>query len=187
MPILMLLSAALAGDLVVDVKVPVTLSLDGQQVADVFQPGVLRMPIPDGAHKVTAVVGGKPQVFEVTIGLTPVVLLVGRSGTTVGAPDALPPPVVAGGDIPVRFRSAARDRLLLQIGGQRVVVAPGVGLSLPLSLGEHEMTVRSPDGTSIYARGVLVVAGVGDLVVQLAEGKMPETSGPGLSFDPVAP
>lgn len=187
MPILMLLSAALAGDLVVDVKVPVTVSVDGLQVADVFQPGVLRLPEEDGPHKVTVVVAGKPSVFDVTIGPSAVVLLVGRSGTTVGAPDALPVPMAVGVDIPVRFRATNRDRLLLQIGGQRVVVAPGVGVTLPLSLGEHEMTVRSPDGTSIYARGMLVVSAAGDLIVQLAEGKMPETSGPGLSFDPVAP
>ncbi len=187
MPILMLLSAALAGDLVVDAKVPVTVSVDAQQAADVFQVGVLRLAVDDGPHKVVVVVAGKPSVFDVTIGPSPVVVLVGRSGTTVGAPDAQPVPVAVGVDIPVRFRAAGRDRLLLQIGGQRVVVAPGVGVTLPLSLGEHDMTVRSPDGTSIYARGMLVVSGAGDLVVQLAEGKMPETSGAGLSFDPVAP
>lgn len=187
MPILMLLSAALAGDLVVDVKVPVNVSIDGQQAADVFQPGMLRLPVDDGPHKVTVVVAGKPSVFDVTIGPSPVVLLVGRSGTTVGAADAQPVPLATGADIPVRFRTTARDRLLVQIAGQRVVVAPGVGVTLPLGLGEHEMTVRSPDGTSIFARGMLVVGGSGELIVQLSEGKMPETSGPGLSFDPVAP
>lgn len=185
MPILMLLSVALAGDLVVDAKVPVAVSVDGPQVAELYQPALLRLPLDDGPHKITLLVAGNPSVHELVIGDTPVVLLVGRSGTTVGASDAEPPPVLAGGDVPVRFRTASRDRLLLQVGGQRVVVAPGIGLTLPLALGEHDMTVRSPDGTSIYARGILVVSGAGDLVVQLSEGKMPETSGSGLSFDPV--
>jgi hypothetical protein len=58
---------------------------------------------------------------------------------------------------------------------------------LPLPVGEHPMSLRSSDGTSVFARGVLTVSGGKDLVVQVTEGLMPETSGEGISFSSGGP
>jgi hypothetical protein len=74
---------------------------------------------------------------------------------------------------------------MVQIGRQRVVVGPGDGLVLPLELGRHEMSVRNQDGTAVYARGSLEVTPGGEpVIVQLAQGALPETSSGSVRFYP---
>lgn len=185
--LLLLVGPAQAGEFVADVKVPARLSIDGEIVAEVYRESLLRVPYPDGDHKLVVTTEGVPKTFPITIDPdVPVVVLVGRSGTTVGSDDPAPRPMAVG-ESNVRFRVSGRDRLMVQVGKQRILVSPGSGVSLSLAAGEHDLSVRSPDGTTIFTRGVLTVSGGTDLVVQLAEGKLPETAGEGLTFNPVGP
>ncbi|MCB9663145.1 MAG: hypothetical protein H6732_03460 [Alphaproteobacteria bacterium] len=204
-----ILSCLLAhgGEVIVDAKVPVHLAVDGVVVAEVYTVGVLKLPVDAGKHTLTLTTGGTPAAHEIDVGDQPVVVIVGRTGTSVGtlaegAPEPSPastaaavaaapaptPEVAASaapallGPVPVRFRTAGRARLLVQIDTRRYTVAPGEGIDVDLSAGEHIVSVRNPEGTQIYARGVLTVTGGGDLVVQVAEGRVPETSGNGLAF-----
>lgn len=186
-----------AGEIVVDAKVPVRLSLDGELVAELYAESRLVLPVGDGGHTLVVTTDGTPQSYQVTAGSTPVTVLVGRTGTSIGVPaDSVSVHVertIAGGPVDVRFRTVGRERLMIQLGQQRVVVPPGNGVLLPLDLGEHPLTVRSSDGTNVFARGVLTVSGAGvtaqgigtagEAVVQLAEGKIPETSGDAVAFD----
>jgi hypothetical protein len=174
---------AVAGELVVDVKVPARVAVDGEVVADVYQDGVLRVPWADGAHQVTVTVAGSPQRLDVTAAAEPVVLLVGRTGISIGAvANPAAPPVADAVASDVRFRTIGTERLLVQIDAQRVAVSPGKGILLPLQVGDHPISVRSGDGTSVYARGVLTITGGADNVVQVTEGALPETSGAGVHF-----
>lgn len=179
---LLFLSAAFAGEVVIDVKLPARLSLDGELVAEVYREGVLRLPVKDGPHQLVVTTGGMPSSFQVDVGPRPTVVIVGRSGISVSQDDQ--EQVVPMGDAQVRFRSAHNERLMVQVGNQRVVVSAGDGILIPLPVGEYPMTVRNPDGTSIFARGMLQVRGGADLVVQISEGMLPETSGEGVAFHP---
>lgn len=177
----LLLAQALAGDVVFDLKVPARLALDGEVVAEVHREGVLRLPVADGAHTLVVTVQGQPRSFDLPVGVEPVLVLVGRTGISVGAPPAADAGVPVG-DASVRFRVSEKERLLVQIDRQRVLVGPGLGVVLPLAQGEHELSIRNPDGTQVFARGTLNVTGTGEAVVQLSEGRMPETAGDAVSF-----
>ncbi|HMV66545.1 MAG TPA: hypothetical protein PKA64_06820 [Myxococcota bacterium] len=179
---LLLLNLAWSAELVVDAKMPARVSLDGVVVADLYVPGLLRVPTEAGTHELLVTVDGRPHELRVAVhDDTPLLVLVGRSGVTLGetAPAAA---VAAAGPWGVRFRVSGRERLLVQVDGQRVVLSPGGGSTLQLGPGEHRMSVRSSDGTMVYARGVLQVRGGEELAVQVGEGSLPETSGAGVSF-----
>lgn len=180
MQILSLMLSAFAGELVVDAKVPVRVAVDGELLAEVHREGVLHLPLADGLRGVVLTVAGNAQRYEVQIGDQPSRILVGRTGVTV---DAVAPAVaIPQGEATVRFRTAGKERLLVQVDRQRVLVSPGVGIALPLSTGDHAISIRNPDGTQIFARGTLIISSGGDLLVQIAEGRVPETSGEGLQF-----
>lgn len=180
MIVALLLGTALAGELVIDAKVPARVAVDGELAAEIYALGRLHLTVADGAHKVVVTVDGTPRALEVQVGARPVVVFVGRTGLTV---DAGPAPVVATlGDATVRFVTPEGSRLLVQVDGRRVPVPPGGGVPVTLPVGEHTMSVRNADGTQVYARGTLVLRGTGDVVVQITEGRVPETSGEGVSF-----
>src|SRR5690606_4050302 len=126
----------------------------------------------------------EPRPYEVEAGAEPTLVLVGRTGVTIAkgpTGDAASAPAVDGVS-DVLFRTASGEQLLVQVDQQRVLVSPGRGVALPLSVGHHPMTVRSADGSSIFARGTLVVTGGTELLVRLSEGRLPETAGDGVVF-----
>lgn len=192
------LLVAYGGEVIIDAKIPAHVAVDGAVVAEIYTEGVLRLPLADGRHTLGITTGGTPSSHEIEVGGTPVVVLVGRSGTSIGAAGASaapepvagvepeagaePAPAAPVGPVPVRFRTAGRARVLVQIGTRRFTIAPGAGIEVELAPGEHIVSVRNPDGTQVFARGVLTLTGGSDLVVQVAEGRVPETSGDGVAF-----
>ncbi len=177
----LLLPAALAGDVVFDLKVPARLVLDGQSVAEVHVESVLRVPVAAGTHQLSVTVANSVQSYDLVVGDGQVVVLIGRTGTTVGKPEAAVA-AEAGGLCSVRFRVSAAERMMVQVDRQRVLVGPGEGVALPLAPGEHELSVRNVDGTQVFARGTLQVLASGEAVAQISEGRMPETSGTCVAF-----
>lgn len=184
------IAAALAGQIVVDAKVPVAVMLDGEMVAQLWRAAVVTVPAEPGPHALTVVLDGNPRRFDVTItDGAPVVVLAGRSGVSLGAAEDVakhvPTAPPDGAPTEVRFRVADGAYLMVQVGRQRVVVGPGDGMAIPLPLGDHPFSVRSSDGTAVFARGVLTVSASAEpRVVQLSEGALPETSGQGVAFHP---
>ncbi len=182
------ITVALAGQLIVDGKVPVSVAIDGEMAAQTYRPGLLRFEVENGEHVVVISAAGNPNRFDIVVGPSaPVVLLAGRTGITQGAVDKIEAEDegLVTGPGTVTFRCVGGARLMVQVGRQRVVVGAGEGVALELAIGEHPMSIRSSDGTSIYARGVLRVSGgAGPVVVQIGEGTMPETSGEGIAFLP---
>lgn len=178
-----ILSLALAGEVVLDAKVPARLSIDGVVVAELFQAGLLRVPVEAGEHEVLITAEGRMSVLRATVREdAPLLLLAGRVGVSIGEVGAVEPTVAAVGPWSVRFRVTGRERLLVQVDGQRVVVSPGEGAVLTLTGGDHRLSIRSSDGTMVYARGLLQVKGGPEMAVQIGEGALPETSGAGVSF-----
>lgn len=182
------MTMAFGGELVLDAKVPAHLVLDGEVVAELYQPALLHLPLDAGSHRLVLTTEGQPEPFEfVSAADSTHVLLAGRTGNTLSS--ALDrtqddPPDADVGPVSVRFRTAGNQPLMVQIARQRVVVSPGEGVDVSLPVGTHAMSLRSSDGTSVYARGMLKVGPTEDAVVQIGEGAMPETSGPGVAFHP---
>jgi len=171
-----------AGELLIDARVPLEARVDGVPVAQLFVPAQLIVPLPVGDHQFTALIGGTPQ--QVPLHIPPpgerAVVLAGRSGLTTELRAA--PRLASTGEVPVSLRVTGGAGLQVRIDAQRLVVEPGAGLTLALPAGSHPMSVRSREGTVIWASGTLHLAGDQTVVVQLAEGRLPETSGVGSSF-----
>jgi len=184
---LLFLHAALAAPVVLDAKVPVHVAVDGDLMAQLYQPARLYLEVSVGEHELSLTTHGTPVKYTLDVQEDkPLLVLVGRTGISIGeihADEQAPEPE---GPIPVDFRVVGDDRLVIQVAGGRHTVMPGTPLRLPLPAGEHPMVVRSMSGTSVYARGVLIVAPGKGHMVQLAEGMMPEVAGKGLSFHPGA-
>jgi hypothetical protein len=170
------LSSAFAGQLVVDAAVPAEVVINGQKAAELFFPGVLRLEVAPGQVPVTIFVDGKPQTVTIDVpNEGSAVLLVGKSGVTTGTP---PDDVAAGAVVAVEFRVAGTEPLQLMVDDGRKSLSPGAVYKLSLASGDHKLSVRASDGTVIWARGTLALSGMGTapVVVQIAEGRMPETT-----------
>lgn len=180
------IGAALAAGLTVDAHVAVHVAVDGEAVGEIYVPGTLYLPVPAGEHVLVITRGGVPSRYDVQVPDDGTLhVLVGKTGTTLDtvAPQAL----VVDPDAPTRLvlRTADASPILVHVQGRRHLIAPEADtvVELPAGPGEYPMVVRSGDGTNIFARGVLRVAG-GEVVVQVAEGALPETGGEGGSFVP---
>jgi hypothetical protein len=83
---LLSLVTALAGQIVVDGKVPMAVSMDGSMVAQTVVPARVSFEAPDGIRSLTITIGGNPKKIDVRVeDGTPALVLVGRSGISVGA------------------------------------------------------------------------------------------------------
>ena len=106
-------------------------------------------------------------------------IVVGRTGITAEEQVAT---VDDGITAPVEFRVLGARGASLRIDGDRHSIPAGGHLQLQLANGVHNVSVRSGDGTAIWASGRLNVTGGPPLIVQMSEGRLPEVSGGG-TFD----
>lgn len=170
------------GFLVFDAHLPAEVLVDGEPVAQLYRAARVRVEVPAGIHRVRVYTNGSPNDLEVVVpagGELPV--LVGRMGLSVdpkSKPVGAPTDVVAG-DIPVQVRMSDRTGARLLIDKKRYTVTAGKQLELQLPTGEHDLSVRSEDGTVVWATGTLKVDGPDPVIVQLSEGRLPEVSGRG--------
>jgi hypothetical protein len=199
---------ARAVELIVNAEVPARVAVDGKPAAELYLPGILRVEVAVGPHVVQLVAselaradGTGVETFKVdAVEGEPIVMFVGRAGISyaplsaraAGAPavadaqdlvQAQPPDL---GPWPVRFRAAPGERLLVVVDDRRVFVAPGEDVQIELGSGDHRCTVRSTDGTMLYARGYLRVRGGDAMIVLVGEGMLPTASGDGVAFLPDA-
>ena len=165
------------GELRVDAKVPAEILLDGLPLGQLFVGGELRIPVAAGKHQVAVVRGGRPEELGVEVfPRDPVLLVVGRTGTSVGVPELEPRVEVATGPASLEVRVAGSGSMQVRIDGARHELGPGAVMSMQIPVGKHPMSVRSADGTVIWATGDLDIKGPA-AVLQLSEGVMPELTG----------
>lgn len=167
--------APAVGALVVDARVPAEVMVNGAKLAALYAPSETRFQVEAGHHRLSIWTNGKPTDLEIDVaeGLEARVL-VGRTGvTTSSGPVAGPDPADA---VPVEFRVVGTPAAQVRVGDGREIVQAGRAFTLPLTPGPHPFSVRSADGTAIWATGTLEVTGA-PVVVQIAEGRVPEVSG----------
>lgn len=168
----------------IDARVPVEVFSDGHLIAQLVQPAELHLKRDPGRVSLTLLVSGNANDISVDVPEQgSALVLVGRTGITASTirPDAASAEPMASGS--GEFRVAGDQGLTLVMDGTRHKLTPGGVLSLDLPTGEHALSLRSAEGTVVWANGKLLVAG-GPFVVQLSAGRMPEISGDGASFLP---
>jgi hypothetical protein len=181
---MLLIPGALAANLVIEAKVPAEVWVAGRLAGELVMPCELHLQTNPGETELTVLTSGTPKRFTVDVPETGSArVIVGRTGITTGQ-DAPEPAVESEGtESQVEFRSTAREDVVLIIGDTRLNLAPEATVHLDLAHGTHPLSLRNGRGTVIWAQGSLQVDGDG-LVVQVADGRMPEIAGGGGSFHP---
>jgi hypothetical protein len=177
---------SLAGELVLDAKVPAALTVDGLVQAQLYYPGRLAVSVDAGEREVVVTVAGKPTPFTLVFGEQDrQVILAGRTGITVGEVKQMAT-VDAAAAVPVQvqLRATGPAPVMVQIGRERFVVDPRNQVNVELTSGEHPMRILSIDGMMVYARGTVVIGTGQDMVIHVKEGSVPEVAGEGLVFRP---
>ncbi len=181
---LLLPSLALAANLVIDVKVPVEVWLDGELAGQAVLPCELHYERPAGPAELILVIAGRNQPYRVDVPESGVArVVVGRTGVTLSEDEASTPAAEPAAAYVVEIRSASREDLVVVLAGKRLTLAPHEVRTVDLAPGTHTLSVRNPHGTVVWAQGKLHVLGAG-LVVQLTDGRMPEVSGNAGTFQP---
>jgi len=165
------------GRLVIESRVPTEVLVDGHKMMQLFTSGTSMFDVRPGKRRVRVYTNGNPQDLVVEIMPTgETILIVGRTGITTGQRTAAENPTDAVAKI--SFRAAGDIASQIRLGKERFTVQPDTIYPLELAAGRHDISVRSADGTAIWASGVLTLDG-GKVVVQVAEGRLPEVTGDG--------
>lgn len=171
---------AVASTLHIDSKLAAEVLVDGVKLAQLYGPARLDLTVAPGDHLLRVYTHGQPHDLPLRLPEgEEVTVVVGRSGLSSAAVVGASAPV--SGVVPVEFRVVGGAPAMLRFSDARHTIANGDRLTLDLPVGSHDVSIRSGDGTVIWAVGRLTVGG-GEMVVQLAEGRVPEVSGGG-SFD----
>lgn len=166
---------------IVDAKVPVELVLEGNKLGQMYVPSELRFELAPGPHVLKVYVGGVANDVPLQLVEGDVVrVLVGRAGITTSA---APATAVAAGPQVVEFRLVGPTDAKVRLDKLSQPLHAGRSWTIELPPGQHSLSLRSSDGTAIWATGELVVHGGGPVVVVVTEGRLPEVSGPA-SFRP---
>ncbi len=163
------------GELEVEAMQPAEVLLDGVKLGQLWFPGEVAFKVPAGDHLLRVYMQGKPNDLSIRVPADGEVrVLAGRTGLSATS-DVDDEGVAA--SVQVEFRVMDARGATLRLDDQRLKVQAGSPLSLELDAGPHVLSVRSSDGTVIWASGVLTVSGAAPVVVHVTEGRLPEVSG----------
>ena len=166
------------GTLVIDARVPTEVLVDGHKVMQLFTSATTELRVRPGNRRLTIYLNGTPQEHSIDIQPTgSSLVIIGRTGVTTGQRNA-PSTSDASEIAVVHFRAAGDVASQVRINGKIVKVQPQEVSPMELPSGRHDISFRSLDGTAIWATGVLSLDG-GEVVVQIAEGRLPEVVGDG--------
>lgn len=161
--------------LIVDAKVPVELVFEGSKIGQLYIPSELRFQAPPGPHLLRVFVGGF--ATDVPLNLVPgaeVRVVVGQNGVTTSAG----PVEAITGPQTVEFRLVGPTDAKVRVDKLSQPLHAGRSWTVDLAPGPHPLSLRSSDGTAIWATGELLVHGGAPITVVVTEGRLPEISGP---------
>ncbi len=167
------------GHLRVDARVPVELLVDGHRLAELVLPAELRVEVPAGSRVLRAYINGTPQDMTIDVPSEgEMVVIIGRTGLTAGVAGVAAPSAPVG-PVLVEIRVVGSEPIQVRVDRQKLQVGVGDTASVTLTPGAHEVSIRNSAGTVIWATGTLDVEGTAPMILQIAEGRAPEISGPG--------
>ncbi|MCB9673591.1 MAG: hypothetical protein H6737_00660 [Alphaproteobacteria bacterium] len=170
------------GRIVFDSRLPAEIQVDNNTVAQLFAPGRLIINATVGPHELQVLTNGTPRTGRVEVPHTgAATVVIGRTGLTTGRTEDEDD---ADGAAKVEFRVAGDQDVLVQLADDRYRIDAHGQKGVVVPVGSYRMSVRSGNGTVVWASGRLELHQATDVVIQLAEGRMPEVSGGGSSFHP---
>ena len=171
------------GTIVFDARVPAEVLIDGTIQAQLFNPAELKVRAPVGLRQLVIMRNGTPEKLQVDVpAVGTALVLVGRNGTSTGHNESLSSDSEAEALGPIEIRVLGNDPLQLRVADKRIRLFPGENVEVMLPAGVHELSLRNASGTAIFATGTLHVgAPHPSSIIQVAGGRMPETSG-GITF-----
>ena len=170
------------GTITFDSRLPAEVRIDGLVVAQLYTGAQLSVKATVGTHELLIITNGTPRTGRVDVPATGrATVMVGRTGLTTGRTDA---ETDASGTATLQFRVVGSQGVIVQLDGDRYRVDANSHKGVVVPVGAYDLRVRSADGTVVWANGRLELDRAAPVVVQLAEGRLPEVSGPGSSFSP---
>ncbi len=181
----LLVSAALAGDLLLDATVPVELRESGEVLVQTWGPGTLRLvDLRAGPHLVELVAGGRARTLTVEVPDSGGVRLrvLGSTVTQERLPPGPPSRPV------LELKSGSEDSFALVLDGERrLVFSDAAVVQLEgITPGEHALEIRSADLLTIWSRGALVLDGDARVVATARRGQTLDVFGPEGAWVPSA-
>lgn len=167
------------GLLQIDARLPAEVLVDGRPLAELYQAARIELEVPAGEHTLKVYTNGNPEEIEISVPAGGSLgVLVGRTGTSIdkNVADSL---VAADAPVPIQLRMNDSIGARVTVNRERIHIEPHAQIELELPVGPHQISVRSKDGTVVWASGTLHVDGPDAVVVQLSEGRLPEVSGKG--------
>ncbi len=170
------------GTIAFDTRVPAEIRIDGLVIAQLFTGAQLSVSATVGPHEILVLTNGRPRTGRVTVPVSgKATVVVGRTGLTTGQMDGKSD---ESGTATLQFRVVGSQGVIVQLDGDRYRVDAHSHKGVVVPVGSYDLRVRSADGTVVWANGRLELDRAVPVVVQLAEGRLPEVSGPGSSFAP---
>jgi hypothetical protein len=167
--------------LVIDAKVPVELLLQGNTLGELYVPGTVTFLVPPGSGVLRVYVGGSATDVPLQfVSGQETRVIVGRTGIST---EAGPQTVASTDPQRVEFRLTGGTPASVRVDATSHRIDATRGWVVELPPGAHALSLRSSDGTAIWATGQLTLNGGAPLVVLVTEGRLPEVSGPG-AFHP---
>lgn len=168
------------GTLDIDSRLPAEILLDGRPIAELYQASRIQVDVPAGEHTLKVYTNGNPEEIDIEVAADDsLMVLIGRTGLSIDAKVAEGLREVPDAPVAVQVRMSDSIGAKIYVDRDRYMVGPNAQLDLQLPAGSHKVSVRSDDGTVVWATGTLSVDGPDAVVVQLSEGRMPEVSGQG--------
>ena len=177
-PLLLAQPAAFAGTVVFETTVATEVRWEQLRLLQTFGPATVAVPdLPEGTLNFQVYRDGVPVPIEARIPAE------GRVRVLIGAKDvstdSAPPPPPDGAAPRVQLQAAPGDHFAVVMDGKRLggLDADHPMLLEALSVGAHQLEVRSPDLTLIWSRGTLELQPGDELVIRANEGRTFEVYG----------
>jgi len=164
------------GSLLLDVRQPVQIDLDGQTIGQLYRPGEIHMAVQAGDHVLRVHLNGVASEHPLTVDDKQAThVLISEGGVFTPERNDDQPEVQAFTEL--TFAAHADQAFMVQLGRDRFVIDPQTPVQLKRATGSHPLSVRNEDGTVIWVNGTLHLAGTSDVTLHLIEGKSPQISG----------
>ena len=164
------------GEVLLDVRQPAQVDLDGQTIGQLYRPGEIHMAVQEGQHILRVHLNGIANEHPLVVkGKQTTHVLISEG--CVFTPESAQRSTEAQSFTQLTLAAHADQAFMVQLGRDRFMIEPQAPVQLTRATGSHPLTVRNEDGTVIWVKGTLNLFGTSDVTLHFIEGKSPQVSG----------